>query len=104
MKKEGRPEGRPKGAGHQTAIAAIVRMRDLLVPENERAEFTEMLNVTGVGSWPPFLRMLYRSAEIFDEPPMPAPGGKPPKDAHIQSPTGKFALLHDHPTSQMKRD
>lgn len=92
------------GAGHDTAMAAIVRMRDLGVPETDRAAFTEMLNVTGVGSWPPFLRMLHRFAEIFDEPPMPAPGGKPPKDAHIQQPRGQFALLHDHPSSQMKKD
>jgi hypothetical protein len=44
--------------------------------------------------------MMHRFAEIFDEPPMPASGGKPARDAHIQQPAGKFALLHDHPSSQ----
>jgi hypothetical protein len=90
------------GAGHQTAMAAIVRMRDLGVPEGDRAAFTEFLNATGAGSWPPFLRMLHRFAEIFDETPT-APGGKPARDAHIQQPSGRFASLHDHPSSQVAK-
>lgn len=77
-------------------MAAIVRMRDLGVPESDRAAFTEFLSATGAGSWPPFLRMLHRFAEI-----MPAPGGKPARDAHIQQqqPSGRFGSLHDHPSS-----
>lgn len=89
------------GAGHDTAMAAIVKMRDLLVPEGERGSFTEFLNTTGAGSWPVFLRMMHRAAEYFHEPPMPAPGGKPPRDAHLPATGGRFGLLHDHPSSQI---
>ena len=90
------------GAGHNTAMAAVVRGRDLLVPEGKQKEFTDFLETTGAGSWPIFLHLLHRAAEIFDEPAPPAPNGRPPRDAHVPSASGgRFAILHDHPTSQI---
>jgi hypothetical protein len=88
------------GAGHETAKAAVIRMRDLLVPEERRESFATFMNVTGAGSWPDFWHLLHRAAEIFDEPPMPPPGGKPPRDAHLPQTGARFGLLHDHPSSQ----
>jgi hypothetical protein len=88
------------GAGHRTVAAAVARMRDLFVPEERRASFTTFMNVTGAGSWPDFWHMLHTAARYFDEPPIPAPGGRPPKDAHLSGSGGRFGLLHDHPSSQ----
>lgn len=66
------------GAGHQTAMTAIARMRDMLVPEQHRAAFTQMLNDTGTGNHPEMLRLLHNAARVFDEPGMPAAAYKPP--------------------------
>lgn len=66
------------GAGYQTTMGAIARMRDMLVPEKHLSEFNDFLKVTGAGDHPAFLRMLHAAARIFDEAPMPPPGPKPP--------------------------
>lgn len=66
------------GAGHQTSMAAIARMRDLLVPEARREAFNQFLAVTGAGDHPEFLRILHNAARIYDEAPMPPPGARPP--------------------------
>lgn len=75
------------GAGHQTSMAAIARMRDLLVPEAKREAFNEFLAVTGAGDHPEFLRLLHNAARIYDEAPMPPPGARPP--ANIGKPQGR---------------
>jgi len=69
------------GAGYETSMGAIARMRDLLVPEGRREAFNTMLTVTGVGDHPEFLRLLHNAARIYDEAPMPQPGARPPADA-----------------------
>jgi hypothetical protein len=66
------------GAGYQTTMGAIARMRDMLVPEKRIAEFNDFLKVTGAGDHPAFLRLMHAAARIFDEAPMPPPGPKPP--------------------------
>jgi len=66
------------GAGYQTTMGAIARMRDMLVPEKHLGEFNDFLKVTGAGDHPAFLRLLHAAARIFDEAPMPPPGPKPP--------------------------
>lgn len=75
------------GAGYQTTMGAIARMRDLLVPESRREAFDNMLMVTGVGDHPEFLRLLHSAARIYDEAPMPPPGARPPAD--IGKPQGR---------------
>ncbi|MGC1300577.1 MAG: hypothetical protein WA869_36580, partial [Alloacidobacterium sp.] len=67
------------GAGHQTAMGAIARMRDLLVSEPDRPAFEEFLRVTGAGDHPAFLKVLHKVARYFDEPAMPPPNAKPTK-------------------------
>lgn len=66
------------GAGFETTMGAIARMRDLLVPESRRAAFDNFLTVTGAGDHPEFLRILHNAARIYDEAPMPPPGARPP--------------------------
>lgn len=75
------------GAGHNTAMGAIARMRDLAVSdakagtkeyEAQRAQFDEMLRVTGAGDHPAFLRFVHNFARFFDEPALPPEGARPP--------------------------
>ena len=66
------------GSGHQTAMGAVARMRDLLVPERERPAFEEFLRVTGAGDHPQFLKLLHQAARYYDEPSMPPPNPRPP--------------------------
>ena len=75
------------GAGHQTAMGAIARMRDLSISdhkagtpayEKDAKEFDSFLRVTGAGDHPQFLKMLHRFARYFDEPAMPPSNPKPP--------------------------
>ncbi len=73
------------GAGFQTTMGAVARMRDLLVPEAHRSAFDTFLQTTGAGDHPEFLRLLHNAARLYDEAPMapanarPTPnGGKPP--------------------------
>lgn len=66
------------GSGHQTAMMAIARMRDLLVPETDRSSFNEFLRVTGAGDHPQFLKLLHTAARYFDEPGAPTVIGSPP--------------------------
>ena len=69
------------GAGFQTTMGAIARMRDLLVPESRRAAFDNFLSVTGAGDHPEFLRILHNAARIYDEAPMAPPGARPAPNA-----------------------
>ena len=65
------------GAGHQTAMAAVARMRDAFVPEKDKADFDQFLRVTGAGDHPAFLRLLHNAARRFDEPKFPPTEIKP---------------------------
>lgn len=64
------------GAGYDTTIAAIARVRDKLVPQSERAAFDKFCDYTGAGDNPAFLKMLHRAAAILDEPAPRAPDPK----------------------------
>lgn len=74
------------GAGHQTALGAIARMRDLTISDArpgtpqydaDAKEFNDFLRVTGAGDHPAYLRQLHRFARFLDEPPAPAAIPKP---------------------------
>jgi len=74
------------GSGFQTAMGAIARMRDQFVSDKDRGDFNKMLEVTGVGDHPQFLKLLLNVARAYDEPPLPPPNisptpnqGQPPK-------------------------
>lgn len=75
------------GAGHETAMKVVARMRDMLVPERDRAEFNDFMRITGAGDHPAFARILYRAGRFFDEPAMAPPNPKPP--ANIGKPPGR---------------
>ena len=66
------------GAGHQTAMAAVARMRNLFVPESERAAFNSAMDLTGAGDHPAILRAFYRASRLFDEPAPLRESGRPP--------------------------
>lgn len=79
------------GAGHQTTMAAVARARDRLVPADRMDAFNDMLNVTGVGDHPEFLRLLHRASRLLDEPALPqivgrpaANNGKPPGPTRLR--------------------
>jgi hypothetical protein len=86
------------GSGHQTAMGAIARMRDLLVPENRRPAFDEFLRTTGAGDHPEFMHLLHQAARYFDEPPLPPPNPRPPA-GNGQRPSRRLRDIYDHPRS-----
>ena len=65
------------GAGHETAMGAVARMRDLLIPQTDRNAFDYFLRITVAGDHPMFLKMIHRASRFFDEPLLPPPGAKP---------------------------
>lgn len=81
------------GAGHQTAMGAIARMRDLLVPEDRREAFNEFLMTTGAGDHPEFLRLLHNAARHFDEAPLPPPDPRPAPNGGAR-PTGRLRDMY----------
>ena len=87
------------GSGHQTAMGAIARMRDLFVAEKDVAAFDSFLRVTGAGDHPEFLKMLHNAARYFDEPPLPPVDARPPKSNGTDPKARGARLLYDHPRS-----
>jgi len=89
------------GAGHQTAMGAIARMRDLvggdmLKPRTTAdgkpmiSEMDEMVQATGVGDHPVFLKMLHRFARYFDEGQEVVADGKPTKNNGARPRSGLY--------------
>lgn len=85
------------GAGHQTAMGAVARMRDMFVAEKDRPAFEQFLRITGAGDHPQFLKLLHNAARLFDEPGLPPPDAKPPPN-NGRAP-GR-SRIYDHPTSK----
>lgn len=102
------------GSGHDTAIAAVARVRDRLVSsevpgtkhfnkakyDSDWKEFGEFLTATGASSHPAMIRLLHNAARFVDEPQASSLPSeiRPPKD--IGKPPGKGAdTLYDHPRS-----
>lgn len=86
-RKESMADEQIGGSGHDTAMKAIRRARDLLVSDApqgskqhaaDRARFDEVLRVTGVGDHPAFLRMLHNMSRYIEAPAPPPPNPKPP--------------------------
>jgi hypothetical protein len=88
------------GAGHQTALMASARMRDLLVPENRRQAFSQMLKDTGIGDHPEFIRIFHNAARLFDEPAAPPIPARPVPDRGGSAKPSKGAVMYDHPSSR----
>ena len=99
------------GAGHDTAMGAIARMRDMLVSTAQpgtkeyaadHKALDTFLRVTGAGDHPVFLRMLHNAARYFDEPGLPPDNPQPPPDNGRQNGARK-RILYDHPRSTANR-
>lgn len=88
------------GAGHETAMAAVARVRDLLVPEDRREAFDDMLRVTGVGDHPEFLRAMFQGARFFNEPSAPKETALPTNAGAPPQGCGFRGVMYDHPTSR----
>ena len=96
------------GAGHETAMGAVARARDMTISSAkpgtpryaaDRKEFDEFLRTTGAGSHPAFMRMLHNAARYIDEPQadnQPLSDLKPPK-GNGKAPGSR---MYDHPSSQ----
>lgn len=88
------------GSGHQTALQAAARMRDLLVPEAHRAEFADFMRITGAGDHPALMRLLHNAARLFDEPAAPPIPARPVPDRGGSAKPSKGAVMYDHPSSR----
>ena len=86
-RKEVMADARLGGAGHNTAMGAIARVRDALVSDAkpgtaqyaaDAQAFNEFAAMTGAGDHPLFLKLLHRAARYVDEPGLPPPSPKPP--------------------------
>lgn len=95
------------GAGYQTALRAVARMRDQFVSaelpgtpryEADRKSFEEFLRVTGAGDHPAFGRFLHNVARAFDEPALPPTNGKPAPNNGMK-PGSRRERMYDHPSS-----
>lgn len=84
------------GASFETTSRAVARMRDMFVPEADRAGFNDFLRITGAGDHPAFWRLLANAARHFDEPSTPQPNPRPPPDIGRKNGRGS---IYDHPTS-----
>lgn len=89
------------GSGHQSVIAACMRMIGEFVPDNQRESFDRMLLATGAGDHPAMLRFLNNVARKFDAPATPVPPNNPPPDRGGGRGAGKrLRDLYDHPRSR----
>jgi hypothetical protein len=115
-----RAEGRAKvmgdeelgGSGHQTALAAAARMRDLVISsakpgtakyEADMKEFNDWDRMTGGSDFAPLLRIFHNMARFLDEPQSNSilPNIKPPKG---NGRGGRLSeVLHDNPRSHPTR-
>jgi hypothetical protein len=80
------------GSGHATAMAAIATARDALVPEKDRPAFKKLLDDSGIGNNPAFLRVFYRAAKFFKEPSPPPPNPLPPPNLGRKEKPGMTSL------------
>jgi len=90
------------GAGYQTSMGAIARMRDMAVPEADRGDFESFLRVTGAGDHPAFLKMMHNFARFFDEPGLPPPNPQPTGKDGGRAPNRR-AVMYDNPRSPGNR-
>lgn len=89
------------GAGHHTAMVEIARVRDIAVPEKERAAFSEFLSVTGAGDHPAFLKMMHTLGRYLNEGGIPPSNITPPAD--LGGGQNRRSVLYNHPRSNPNR-
>jgi len=99
------------GAGYDTSLKAMCRVRDLVVSsakpgtpqyQNDWNEFLEFCAVTGAGDHPAFARLLHNAARFVDEAPIAPPNARNGAAlAKVNArPPGSFKeVMYDHPRS-----
>lgn len=74
------------GSGHQTAITAAARMRDMFASDHpttskeyaqDMKDLNDFMRITGAGDHPVFVKIFHRIAQRYDEPALPPAGAKP---------------------------
>lgn len=93
-RKEVRNDPELGGAGYETTMGAIARVRDLAVPAAEREAFNKFCDYTGAGDNPAFLKMMHRLVRYLDEPKPMAPDPKPVPQGR-QPGQRRSAVLYD---------
>ncbi len=97
------------GSGHQTAMTAVARARDLFAsPRGASAEqraadlqsFNTFMRITGAGDHPAFLKFLHNVARIADEG---VPLATPVKPSSAPTGGNRRPLIYDHPRSNANR-
>lgn len=88
------------GAGHQTALQAAARMRDLLVPPEHRQEMAEAMRDTGIGDHIALFRLFHNAARLFDEPASPPIAARPVPDRGGSAKEPRSRIMYDHPSSR----
>jgi hypothetical protein len=98
------------GAGHQTAMGAIARMRDRFISSakpgteqyrSDEAAFNQFLAITGAGDHPQFHKMLHRIASVMDEPRLPPPNAGPVANGGAPKKSGMASIYK--PSSDARR-
>jgi hypothetical protein len=97
------------GAGYQTAMGAVARVRDLALSshpqgskgyQEDAKNFDQFLRITGAGDHPAFLRLLHNLARYVDEPQASeAPSNIKPAPTNGKAPGDFKATMYDHPRS-----
>jgi hypothetical protein len=89
------------GAGHQTAMGAIARMRDRFISSakpgteqyrSDESAFNQFLAITGAGDHPQFHKMLHRIAAVLDEPKLPPANAGPVPNGGMPKKTGMASI------------
>jgi hypothetical protein len=92
------------GAGHQTAMGAIARMRDRFISsakpgtdqyKSDESAFNQFLAITGAGDHPQFHKMLHRIAAVLDEPRLPPPNAGPVPNGGAPKRTGMASIYRN---------
>lgn len=97
------------GAGFQTSMGVVARMRDLVAHDMmaartwddgspRKSQLDEFLETTGAGDHPVFLTMLHRFGKYFDEAGLPPPGAQPAPNNGRRKPATMKDLYADGPT------
>lgn len=95
------------GAGHDTAMGAVARVRNAIVSDapvgserykREHDEFMTDLAITGAGNRPSIIRAFHNAARFITEAKPVTPDIKPTKENGRQP--GQKKLNYDHPTSR----
>lgn len=98
------------GAGHDTAMQAVARMRDQFASDHPAGSpeylkdieaFNGMLRVTGVGDHPINLKMWHRVARFFDAP-SPITSEIQPAPNNGRAPRNRREVLYDNSPSMKK--